>query len=75
MKSIDDLVVVHELELAIKRDQSLLAALLSTLVARQWIPAWGLLMGWWGPDALAVVRSVGVCLLDFFCSGVQSYLL
>ena len=26
-------------------------------------------MGWWGPDALAVVGPTGVCLLDLFCSG------
>ena len=34
-----------------------------------------LLMRWQGPDALAVVRSNGVYLLDFFCSGIQFYLL
>ena len=28
-----------------------------------------------GPDALAVVRPNGVYLLDFFCSGIQFYLL
>ena len=28
-----------------------------------------------GPDALAVVRPTGVYLLDFFCSGIQFYLL
>ena len=27
-----------------------------------------------GPDALAVVRPTGVCLLDFFCPGIQFYL-
>ena len=26
-------------------------------------------------DALAVVRHTGVCLLDFFCSGIQFYVL
>ena len=35
-----------------------------------------LLMGWKGPDALAVVRPTGVYyLLDFFCSGIQFHLL
>ena len=29
----------------------------------------------WGPDALAVVRPTRVYLLDFFCSGIQFYLL
>ena len=28
-----------------------------------------------GPDTLAVVRSTGVYLLDFFCSGIQFYVL
>ena len=28
-----------------------------------------------GPDALAVVRPTGVYLLDFFCSGIQFYVL
>ena len=28
-----------------------------------------------GPDALAVVRPNAVYLLDFFCSGIQFYLL
>ena len=28
-----------------------------------------------GPDALAVVRPTGVYLSDFFCSGIQFYLL
>ena len=28
-----------------------------------------------GPDALAVVRPAGVYLLDFFCSGIQFYVL
>ena len=28
-----------------------------------------------GPDALAVCRPTGVYLLDFFCSGIQFYLL
>ena len=28
-----------------------------------------------GPDDLAVVRLTGVYLLDFFCSGIQFYLL
>ena len=30
---------------------------------------------WQGPDALAVVRPTRVYLLDFFCSGIQVYLL
>ena len=34
-----------------------------------------LLMRWWGPGALAVCRACRVCLLDFFCSGVQFNLL
>ena len=34
-----------------------------------------LLMRWWGPDALAVCQPIGVYLLDFFCPGVQFYLL
>ena len=34
-----------------------------------------LLMRWKGPDALAVVRPTGVYLFDFFCSGIQFYLL
>ena len=35
-----------------------------------------LLMRWFGPDALAVVRpTTGVYLLDFFCFGIQFYLL
>ena len=33
-----------------------------------------LLVRWWGPDALAV-GPTGVYLLDFFCSGIQFYLL
>ena len=33
------------------------------------------LMRWKGPDALAVVRPTRVYLLDFFCSGIQFYLL
>ena len=28
-------------------------------------------MRWLGPDALAVVRPTGGCLLDFICSGIQ----
>ena len=32
-------------------------------------------MRWQGPDALAVVRPIEVYLLDFFCSGIQFYLL
>ena len=28
-----------------------------------------------GPDALAVVKPDGVYLLDFFCSGIQFYVL
>ena len=34
-----------------------------------------LLMRCQGPDALAVVRPTRVYLLDFFCSGIQFYLL
>ena len=34
-----------------------------------------LLMGWWGPADLAVVRPTRVYLLDFFCSGIQFYVL
>ena len=34
-----------------------------------------LLMRWYGPDALAVVRLTEVYLLDFFCYGIQFYLL
>ena len=34
-----------------------------------------LLIRWYGPDALAVVRPTGVYLLEFFCSGIQFYLL
>ena len=34
-----------------------------------------LLMRWKGPDALAVVMLTGVYFLDFFCSGIQFYLL
>ena len=34
-----------------------------------------LLMRWYGPDALAVVRPTGVYLLDFFFSGIQFYVL
>ena len=34
-----------------------------------------LLMEWHGPDALAVVRLTEIYLLDFFCSGIQLYLL
>ena len=34
-----------------------------------------LLMRCKGPGALAVVRPTGVCLLDFFCSGIQFYVL
>ena len=30
-----------------------------------------LLVGWWGPGALAVVRLTRVYLLDFFCSCIQ----
>ena len=33
------------------------------------------MMRWWGPDDLAVVRPTGVSLLDFFCSGIQFYVL
>ena len=29
----------------------------------------------YGPDALAVVRPTGVYLLDFYCFGIQFYLL
>ena len=34
-----------------------------------------LLMRWYGPGTLAVVRPTGVCLLDFFCSGIQFYVM
>ena len=34
-----------------------------------------LLMRWEGPDALAVCRPTGIYLLDFFCFGIQFYLL
>ena len=34
-----------------------------------------LLMRWYGSDALAVVRPTRFYLLDFFCSGIQFYLL
>ena len=34
-----------------------------------------LFMRWYGPDALAVVRPIRVYLLDFFCSGIQLYVL
>ena len=34
-----------------------------------------LLMRWKGPDALAVVRPIGVYLLDFFCSGILFYVM
>ena len=34
-----------------------------------------ILIRWWGPVVLAVVRPTGVYLLDFFCSGNQCYLL
>ena len=34
-----------------------------------------LLMRWLGPDVLAVGRATGVYLLDFYCSGIQFYLL
>ena len=34
-----------------------------------------LLMRWKGPDALVVVRPTRVYLLDYFCSGIQFYLL
>ena len=32
-------------------------------------------MRWLGPDPLAFVRPRGVLLLDFFCSGIQLYVL
>ena len=32
-------------------------------------------MRWQGPDALAVVRPTRAYLLDFFCSGIQFYVL
>ena len=32
-------------------------------------------MRWLGPDPLAIVRPTGVLLLDFFCSGIQLYVL
>ena len=34
-----------------------------------------LLMRLWGPEALAVVRPIGVYLLDFLCSSIQFDLL
>ena len=34
-----------------------------------------LLMRWWVPEALAVVRPIGVYLLDFLCSSIQFDLL
>ena len=34
-----------------------------------------LLMRWLGPDALAVVTTTGVYLLDYLCSGIQFNLL
>ena len=34
-----------------------------------------LLMGWYGPYSLAVVRPTGVYLLGFFCSSIQFYVL
>ena len=32
-------------------------------------------MRWLGPNALAVTRPTGVCLLDFFYSSIQIYVL
>ena len=32
-------------------------------------------MRWKGPDVLAFGRPTGVYLLDFFCSGIQFYVL
>ena len=64
--------------------QSWLAALLSSLITRGWVglqPYDGsdlktyLLMGWWGPNALVVVRPTRVYLFDFFCSCMQLYVL
>ena len=34
-----------------------------------------LLMRWYGPDALVVVRPTGFTCSDFFCSSIQFYLL
>ena len=60
--------------------RSRLAALLSSFVARRWVRlqtlGWFylktyLLMVWWGPDALTVVRPTGVYQLNFFCLGVR----
>ena len=34
-----------------------------------------LLMRWYGPDALAVVRPTRLYLLDSFCSGIQFYVM
>ena len=34
-----------------------------------------LLMRWLGPDALAVVTTTGVCVLNFLYSSIQFYLL
>ena len=64
--------------------QTWLATVLSSLIARRWF--WlhlydgaklktYLLMRWYGPDALAVVRPTCVYLLDFFCSCIQFYVL
>ena len=64
--------------------QSRLATFLSSLIARRWVGYQSLLrfrLGdlsvdeMVGPGALTVVRPTGVYLLDFFCIGVQFYLL
>ena len=61
-----------------------LATLLHSLIARRWsnfrlcdgsdLKTYQLIM-WQGPDALAVVRPTRVYMLDFFCSGIQFYVL
>ena len=47
------------------------------LISSMTVPTWGLVC-WWDGGGLVLwlfVRTIGVCLLDFFCSGVQFYLL
>ena len=58
-------VIIHRLEVSCKEDQITSAQLLceDKSLALQ------------GPDALAVVRPTGIYLLDFFCSGIQFYVL
>ena len=66
------------------RPKSRLSTLLSSSIARSWVGLrlydgfdlkTYLLMRWQWTDALAVVRPAGLYLLDFFCSGIQFYLL